>query len=349
MSIATTECGLRQSNKSQLRNTLIEESGALSNVTPTNCAWFIDGMAAVRSISPKPTYKEFFDSLLVKVTPYISFFPTMVGIINDTYIKRSTKDGTRLERRNPGPRTFIQGISQHMPHGLRWKELLHNNKTDLIELLTRYMQPYECRSKLPYEFIITAKEKTFKVSNSDVEFLFNCNHEEADTRLVLHAVLSEQDCVIVASDTDVLILLVWAYNHFGMKKNCFLQYETNCYARISTICDFYGEDVCPHLPAFHTLTGCDQTSYFSGAGKSHIFSKALNDRGTFRFLQALSTKPVLTHESCTELQEFVRREVYSGKKGETYVETRIRIYEKMKNKSSAGLPADLGSLFQHFC
>ena len=41
--------------------------------------------------------------------------------------------------------------------------------------------------------------------------------------------------------------------------------------------------------------------------------------------------PVLTHESCTELQEFVRRVVYSGKKGETYVETRIRIYEKMKN------------------
>ena len=64
------------------------------------------------------------------------------------------------------------------------------------------------------------------------------------------------------------------------------------------------------------------------------FSKALNDRGPVRFLQALSTKPVLTHESCAELQEFVRRVIYSGKKGETYVETRIRIYEKMKNKSS---------------
>ena len=62
-----------------------------------------------------------------------------------------------------------------------------------------------------------------------------------------HAVLSEQDCVIVASDTDVLIILVWAYNHFGIKKNCFLQYETNCYARISTICNFYGEDVCPQV------------------------------------------------------------------------------------------------------
>ena len=57
LSIATTECTIRQSNKSQLRATLVEISGALSHVTPTDCAWFIDGMAVIRAAAPEPTYK----------------------------------------------------------------------------------------------------------------------------------------------------------------------------------------------------------------------------------------------------------------------------------------------------
>ena len=39
-----------------VRATLI----ALSNTTPTDDAWFIDGMAAIRAADTKPTYKEFF-------------------------------------------------------------------------------------------------------------------------------------------------------------------------------------------------------------------------------------------------------------------------------------------------
>ena len=38
-----------------------------------------------------------------------------------------------------------------------------------------------------------------------------CNHEEADTRIILHSSLSI-NVVIVANDTDVLVLMV---NSFG--------------------------------------------------------------------------------------------------------------------------------------
>ena len=323
LSIATTECTLRQSNKSQLRATLVDIAGALSHVTTTDCAWFIDGMAVIRAAEPKPTYKEFVDAFFEKVTPSIQTRPILIGIINDTYRHRSTKAGTRLKRGDPGPRTHIQGTSQHMLQGLRWKELLHNNdnKTDLIELLAQYMQSVECRSKLPYEFIVTVNEKTVKVSNTSLQVLSNCNHEEADTRLILHAILSEKDCVIVASDTDVLILLVWAYDHYQVKKNWYFQYETHCFANVSMICDYLGKDVCSRLPAFHALTGCDQTSYFSGAGKSRIFEKALDHHGSFKLLDALTSKSILTKETSKDIQEFVRTIVYSGKEDESYVAT----------------------------
>ena len=209
------------------------------------------------------------------------------------------------------------------------------------------MQSVECRSKLPYEYIVTANEKTVKVSNASLHVLSNCNHEEADTRLFLHAIRSEKDCVIVASDTDVLILLVWAYGHYQVKKNWYFQYETHCFVNVSMVCDYLGKDVCSRLPAFHALTGCDQTSYFSGAGKSRIFEKALDHHGSFKLLDALTSKSILTKETSKDIQKFVRTIVYSGKEDESYVGTRTRMYKNMKNKSSVGLPPDPDSLLQH--
>ena len=42
--------------------------------------------------------------------------------------------------------------------------------------------------------------------------MFDCNHEEADTRLISHAILCATDAVVVCKDTDVLILMVWAHH-----------------------------------------------------------------------------------------------------------------------------------------
>ena len=46
----------------------------------------------------------------------------------------------------------------------------------------------------------TGKRKTIKH--------FQCNHEEAETRMILHASLSNNNVVIVANDTNVLVLMV---------------------------------------------------------------------------------------------------------------------------------------------
>ena len=46
------------------------------------------------------------------------------------------------------------------------------------------------------------EEHTYHISGHAAEHLFD--HEEADTRLILHAILYATDAVVVCKDTDVL-------------------------------------------------------------------------------------------------------------------------------------------------
>ena len=105
-----------------------------------------------------------------------------------------------------------------------------------------------------------------------------CNHEEADTRIVvhvLHAIQIEQakSVLVRTVDTDVVVILVGKFYHlksimpdldlwvaFGMGRHF-------SYININTICVSLGEARSRSLPVFHALTGCDTTSSCYGKGK----------------------------------------------------------------------------------
>ena len=55
--------------------------------------------------------------------------------------------------------------------------------------------------------VITNNIETWFITDQYLEQLFESNHEEADTRMVLHALYKNTNTVIVSKDTDVLILL----------------------------------------------------------------------------------------------------------------------------------------------
>ena len=109
-----------------------------------------------------------------------------------------------------------------------------------------------------------SNSKTYRVTTA-IEELFDCNHEEADSRLVLHAIIDVSDVVVVAKDTDVLVLMVWGY----------------------------AKSISLFLPTIHALTGCDTTSFFYRVGKVRILKKLFKNPEQCTLLSGLYHDEVL--------------------------------------------------------
>ena len=106
----------------------------------------------------------------------------------------------------------------------------------------------------------------------------DCNHEEADTRIVIHlcdALRSSNisSALVRTVDTDVVVILVVKFYDlkatkpnlnisvaFGMGRNF-------RYIEVNKVCESLGESKSRALPVFHALSGCDTTSTFNGKGK----------------------------------------------------------------------------------
>ena len=109
-----------------------------------------------------------------------------------------------------------------------------------------------------------------------------CTHEEADTRMLLHAKHAaengSQSVVIKTPDTDVEVL---AY-HFKNDIHASLYVLTGTKQRsrfvdIGSVSSKLGRNMCQALPGLHSMTGCDTTSAFSGKGKAKAFKLVTGD------------------------------------------------------------------------
>ena len=98
------------------------------------------------------------------------------------------------------------------------------------------------------------------------------DHEEADTRLLLHARNAVQDgvrIIIQSPDTDVLILCNSLFQEIGCEE---LWFRTGVkdklrYIPVHDVSRTLGSKLCKALPGFHVVTGCDSNSSLAGIGK----------------------------------------------------------------------------------
>ena len=104
---------------------------------------------------------------------------------------------------------------------------------------------------------------------ADVTSLIS-NHDEADTRIVLHASIVAREgydrTIISSRDTDVLVLLL----HFSgqLSREIWFRTGTAAQRRFVAVHDIKLEHaMCQNLPAYHALTGCDTVSQLCGIGK----------------------------------------------------------------------------------
>ena len=78
------------------------------------------------------------------------------------------------------------------------------NKSELAKAIIDYYKSKSIRQKLKYPLVVTREEKTWKITNSQVNKDLSCNHIEADSRLILKASKSKHLIVIRVTDKDVL-------------------------------------------------------------------------------------------------------------------------------------------------
>jgi len=86
LSIAIQEGQLRQSPKNLFKNFMVEESKSVTDACPKNGQWLIYGMAAVRSVKAKETYREWLFALLKFFTPPAEPAPLKLSMILAKFI-----------------------------------------------------------------------------------------------------------------------------------------------------------------------------------------------------------------------------------------------------------------------
>ena len=225
---------LRKTTKSQLADILeklVEVSPQVQS-SPNNTVYVIDGMAVIQML--KSANAATFGELAVK---YYNFFTSAmssrkcksVHVVFDQYMENSIKSG---ERSRKGTCSTLEVLIRgpHTPVPKQWNKYITNpkNKTTLCDFITNSMCSLG-KGKLPYNTKLVVgggfKDGTRSVvitrdAHYDIEEL-RCDHEEADTRMLLHAKLSanpDTSMVIQSPDTDVLVLSVSHFSSIASKE-----------------------------------------------------------------------------------------------------------------------------------
>ena len=98
-----------------------------------------------------------------------------------------------------------------------------------------------------------------------------CNHEEFDARVLSHAANAVSHgykrILSILNDTDIIVLGMSLFSYIGAHKLLISLGVGNKFRNISIhdICSTMSSAKAKALPAFHALTGSDNTSFLSGS------------------------------------------------------------------------------------
>jgi len=257
----------------------------------------IDFMALVQSfpLSKLPsTYGELALALLNRILQIASQFrATRVDIVGDCYHRISIKEGERTRRCQSVQEVKIYGSDQRRPS--QWKKFLTSgkNKQALQCFIADHLKLVTHSTSVALYVALTTDVFKLLFNPDQLPQTTDCpemrsDHEEADTRLVLHAKIASQhheNVIIWSPDTDVAVIGIshcssipaQVFFATGSGKNQRL-------VCLSEIADQLGDEKSRNLPALHAFSGCDTTSSFYGKGKKSIAITALSDQNHLKAL-----------------------------------------------------------------
>ncbi|KAG1701285.1 SH3 and multiple ankyrin repeat domains protein 1 [Nymphon striatum] len=282
VSIADTSGTLRTGTKSILFDVLTKDVSCPTEITISESSCLIiDGQAMIMSLG-KPAYVNTFGEYADVVVKYVlkqREAYNRIDVTFDRYNDLSIKGDTRVKRTKKSRpiRRLIEDDDVPLPN--KWTDFMAStdNKGDLCLYLSNAL------ATAPSEKTIIvgggfASETEVRSTDANMNTdLLERTHEEADTRVVLHCIHSnEQTIVVTARDTDILILLVAHFNKLTCSQ-LWLKAGTSKKPKYVPIHDIrkqlgFSDQVYETIPAFHAITGCDAVSYFSGHSKKSAWN-----------------------------------------------------------------------------
>ena len=284
---------ITKTNKAVMLHRLAKENppDTAASTTATS-ALIIDAMAFIRLVKQSDipaTYAEFAQYVLDRVSHNFTSYGR-IDFVVDTYRSVSIKN---IER---GRRSCAQGVlrqhianpTQQTPKQFSKYLSVGDNKEELITFLFQQWQQPNAYAKIPpgKQLFTTSGQQCAELTSTSATSIPDllCSHEEADTRLVLHAqhaAAHGYDVVTVKSpDTDVAVIAC-ALSH---RIPATILFRTGSRSKtqllnLTGIGQKLGEEVCSALPGVHAVTGCDSVSTFVGIGKRSAFEIILKSPG----------------------------------------------------------------------
>ena len=221
---------------------------------------------------------------------------TIIDVFDRYDNEMSIKEAERIRRSNTlgnGKRYSVSGNRPIPP----WNRFLsvRENKVALIAFLGEYAELKSPQFLKQDEtlilagcFAIPTQTKVITQHNVDINPDFNCDHEEAVTRIIFHADQVDKEngrlnsmgkTVIKANDTDIMVLAVHYFPRLQHTSELWMELgnvtermDLRRMVPVHKICEALQPTECAILPAVHCLTGCDSVSAFYGIGKKSVIN-----------------------------------------------------------------------------
>ena len=153
---------------------------------------------------------------------------------------------------------------------------MNENKTEVNQLITSEVVQMDC----PDGTLVVSTRGNNVISSQVIqsaEMINPCDHEEADTRTLLHAAHMRQQgfeaITLRANDTDILILSVFAQAHLGFTEfwASFGTGRNHKYIPVHKIMTQLGRSTSLALPGFHAYTGDDNVESLCNKNKKRYW------------------------------------------------------------------------------
>ena len=365
-SLAHSDGTLRQTAKNVLLQILENYATVhprLSAIAGIATVYILDGIALVQMMrfAGAKTFGEMAIKYYEAITSYLRYENChRVDVVFDQYWHIFIKGDERKQRGEANAlEVKIHGESTPVPK--QWNKYISNvkNKVGLCAFLAERFCEIGKRQLEPDKQLLIGEgtrdgDLALSVRNGQsltVSVLIS-DHEEADTRLLLHAKHACQDgqrIVVQSPDTDVLVLCVSHYREIGCQQ---LWFKTGVKDRprfipVHDVSTNLGPEICSALPAFHALTGCDSTSAFLRIGKKKAWKVLTKSTAHQNSLSCVGQSLNIDEDIVEKIEAFVRSLYAISAKGPKTVDEARYVMFCQTSKSNMALPPTSDSLLQH--